>query len=546
MLGDPSKPDYEFITGDGYLIESAISLDTDELGGSCQVKILDLNHSLANEYYTVIFEENGLEPPIIDFQRLEPNEENAINSVNSKYENVGETVNPNIKAGQQISIELGETGISYLRYEFINDSIDYDYKNRIIIFGGSVASKVMTQYSKNTAYENIDFRTLASEITSKYGLTLDIDNDGPNPTYEYIPQIGVSDYQFLLYEAKRLGYKVYTSSATLKLVTTKKIAERQLTAIYGDNLIDITFSYQVDPVGSESIRESAGNQDSSNVKKFEINEDGLLIPLRAENQTVDNDTVTTGSTIDDKKSIDDTGVSADSENEKRTKGIEANLELLFNPNTAKLDPFTALITDNLGETLSRVWVPDQVSFDYRNNQVRVFASAYSPLKPKYNEISPPPPVDNASVEGDDIPLNPNGKTVNQILIESYGKLGGFSSRSGPGGGNVACVWAINKLFTQGGISPLWGSALAVFQCRNAMKASQFGRQIRVGSELPGDMTMVLNSDGFAGHIGLVIGQGRTVSNSSSRAAFVWFSSLFFPESYGRAVIREVWRDLRTF
>ena len=525
-------------------------METDELGGSCQVEIFDPNLLLANEYYQIVFDENGLEPPTIDFNRYEPTLESAISSLAFQGETVSETVNPNVKAGQQISIEFGDRGVPYVRYEFINDSISFDYNKRIITFGGSVASKVMTQYTKNTAYSNIDFRTLAEQIAAKYGLTVDIDDTGENPNYEYIPQIGLSDYQFILYEAKRLGYRVTTSSATLIFKTVKTDEENVITLFYGDNLLVANFDYKVETAGSSSVRASVGKpSDSKNYRKFKINEDGLLEPIRREIETVDDESVTSGSSVNQIDPISDTNpVSSEKENELRVKGLQGSFDILFNPNTALMDPYTAIVTDGLGDVLSRVWIPDSISFTYENNDIRVYATVYSPLKPKYNEILPSTDqlLDSSLIDGTAIPIDPNGKTVNQILIESYQTLGGFSSRSGPGGGNVACVWAINKLFTQGGISPLWGGALAVNQARSAFQASPNGVQIRVGTEQPGDISLCLRSDGFQGHIGLVTGRNSTVSNSSSRAAFVWRSSLFFPESYGNAVVKEVWRDTRTF
>ena len=547
LIGDPGDPDHEFRSGKD-LLSIDIDLELDELGSNCQFSIFDHDLSISEKYFKIIYD-NELEPPIVssNYQRITGDAETAIQSINQNVETREERISDQIKVGQQISIEIGSQGVAYLRYEFLHDGINLDFDSRTLTFTGCVASKIATQYKKNTAYTNIDFKSLAEIIMSDYGLKVLFDPLKNNPTYEYIPQIGISDYQFILYEAKRLGYRVISARDTVTFYGTDLKEENTFTIRYKDNLINCDFSFETDPVGSENIRSSVSESTTKNQRKWKIGDNGLLVPLIPENDTGGGNKATTGSNVEPvtPKEADPVPI----ENEKRVKGLVMNFSTPLDPLSAKVTLDTGIIVDGISDVLDRVFIPESISFKYAPGQATVNVSAYSPLKPKYKELQPPPTDDLAFPA--DLPAEfqsaVGGGSVNARLMAAYRQLGGFETRSVASrygiSPTVACVAAMNHLYSRAGLSPLWGQSLAVNAARGALRNAG-ARPLRNNQIIAGDIHIVLRADGFAGHIGLCLGNGQVVSNSSSRAAFVWISPYGFPPSYRGAPIVETYRDPR--
>jgi hypothetical protein len=106
------------------------------------------------------------------------------------------------------------------------------------------------------------------------------------------------------------------------------------------------------------------------------------------------------------------------------------------------------------------------------------------------------------------------------LAEAAKMMKGFSSASGPEGGNLACVWAVNQVYKKAGIRPPWGSSNYVPDAESAMVRSGYQR-IRSGQQRPGDVYIAPGQS----HIGIVLPNGNIISNSSSGAKFSWEASL---------------------
>lgn len=553
LLGNPAKPDHTF-RSTKELVSCSISLDYDEFGSSIDFAVADINRVLASKFFKFIYDQDGLEPPVVrsNYQRISASEETAVASVNQSIDTQSETINPNVPAGQQISVEMGLEGVPLLKYVFINDSLGYDFNSRIMTFGGSVASKMMTEVAKNTAYSDITFENLAKQIADQYGLIAVFDPLKNNPTYEFIPQYGISDYQFLLLEAKRLGYRVTNKGRELKFYGTEIKEDKVFRLTYRDNLISCDFAYQTDPVGSENVRESVGADGSTyGVKKWDISDSGVMVPIRSEVETTDASKFTTGSKVAElKPATEDTIDQAAVENTKRAKGLVMNFATPFDPLSAKLDPQTGIIVDGVSDTLDRVFIPEKITIAYKNGAGYVSGSAYSPLKPKYKEIQPPSPDVDLSQPGD-LPGEFSSAvagdgSVNARLMATYRRLGNFETRSVASrygiSPNVACVAAMNHIFIQSGLTPIWGSTLAVVVARNALRSAGL-RPIPRAQVLPGDIHIV-SIDFRRSHIGLALNSSQVVSNSSSRARFSWISPPGFPPTYSGSPINEFYRDNR--
>lgn len=118
--------------------------------------------------------------------------------------------------------------------------------------------------------------------------------------------------------------------------------------------------------------------------------------------------------------------------------------------------------------------------------------------------------------------------ISQAATQSYG----MSSRSGPGGGNVACAWAVNRVLNKAGIPTIGSNPNLVFSVRDALEAGR-GQQINRSQAVAGDLVLALGP-GSRQHIGICQNNGCTqvLSNSSSRASFSWKSDTDFAGYYG--------------
>lgn len=123
--------------------------------------------------------------------------------------------------------------------------------------------------------------------------------------------------------------------------------------------------------------------------------------------------------------------------------------------------------------------------------------------------------------------NPGGSVgaSSNSLAKAAESLKGFSTKSGPGGGNIACVWAVNQVFRKAGITPPWGTSDYVPTAEQSMIKSGYQR-IPKGKQMPGDLYIVAGQ----AHIGIVLPNGNIISNSSSGAKFSWEASLSSYES----------------
>ena len=107
-----------------------------------------------------------------------------------------------------------------------------------------------------------------------------------------------------------------------------------------------------------------------------------------------------------------------------------------------------------------------------------------------------------------------------VLASAAEALQGMSSAAGPGGGNIACVWAVNQVFAKAGLKPPWGNSNKVPDAEAAMIRSGYA-SIPIGQQRAGDLYICHGQE----HIGIVLADGNIISNSSSGAKFSWVASL---------------------
>ena len=119
--------------------------------------------------------------------------------------------------------------------------------------------------------------------------------------------------------------------------------------------------------------------------------------------------------------------------------------------------------------------------------------------------------------------------LNQAIVNAALELRGMSSAEGPDGGNNACAWSINRVLKKAGIKPLGENPDYVPSLVYALKGGR-GQPVERAEAKPGDLVIAYEE----AHVGVGLDEGCTtvLSNSSSRASFVWKSDTDFDGYYG--------------
>lgn len=128
-------------------------------------------------------------------------------------------------------------------------------------------------------------------------------------------------------------------------------------------------------------------------------------------------------------------------------------------------------------------------------------------------------TDKASVTAaGTLPSNPS--EINGKLLAAAKSNMGASSSAGPGGGNTACAWSMNKFV----FNPALGHAIGGDGVGGVVAELEkgFGVKIPNDQSLAGDVVIM----GDNAHIGICLTDKGTeiLSNSSSRASFAWTDS----------------------
>ena len=94
-------------------------------------------------------------------------------------------------------------------------------------------------------------------------------------------------------------------------------------------------------------------------------------------------------------------------------------------------------------------------------------------------------------------------------------------------GKNACAWVVNRVLEKAGISTLGNNPNYVPSLKEALEAGR-GHLISSKNAEPGDLVIAAGE----AHIGICLGEGQVLSNSSSYACFQWKSNVNFDGSYG--------------
>jgi murein DD-endopeptidase MepM/ murein hydrolase activator NlpD len=294
--------------------------------------------------------------------------------------------------GSQITVELGYSGQAIAQYSFLHTGIEFDLlaPDKLTISGTS-ANWVMTQVARSTAYQNLTFKQIAQMICNEHGLELDMADDGP--TYNFFPQRGISDYDMLLMEARRLGYRVYCVGKRLT-IQKRQAKDSGFTLIFRENMGDtFTVSYEAqkaDDTGSRA--DSPSNQTTVGQRKFKIDPDtGITKQLTSESSGAEKakDSIgtakkaTTGSQIPQLEPItNDPTIRTenDQEQEMRLYGIKAQFSCPAYPECLTLAPDSIFRVQGVSKFIDRVWVVDSITHTWDGATFKTSGNLYTPIK----------------------------------------------------------------------------------------------------------------------------------------------------------------------
>ena len=338
-------------------------------------------------------------------------------------------------AGSQITVELGFNGDVVAAYSFLHTGLDYSrFDHDSVGISGSAATWVLTQRRKNTAYQNITLKQLATKVCDAHGLLLDMEADGPR--YEYFPQRGLTDYEALLSECRRIGYRVKCQGRTLTI--GERTEKPAFLLAYADNLgLSFSLTHEAQGESSGGARSSdPSDRTPTGQRKVVVDPaSGEMVAVNPENLIGAGETpeeFTTGSatsiaaplTMGDTDAADSTRQS----NETRIKGIKCSWSAPTTTALLTLDPDQPVMVEGVSEQIDRIWVLDSITHSLGQAGFETTATMYSPMRNKYPQ--PPPEAISTSgggvSSGDVPPLNAGGfiKPSNGVLTSPFGPRGG--------------------------------------------------------------------------------------------------------------------------
>lgn len=203
----------------------------------------------------------------------------------------------------------------------------------------------------------------------------------------------------------------------------------------------------------------------------------------------------------------------------------------------------AVDNEDKGETTTNANVSDQTSFSNVEPQssmleLNKFDSAvddFGKLLSENGEIrrttNTTTSSDVTQVSNDSPPTDiPGSSGDSKSLADAAESLRGLNSnRAETDYGKNGCVWAVNQVYEQAGLTPPWGSSLWVPTAEQKMIDAGY-TEVPINQRQAGDVMVMYDNHATdpQAHIGVVLENGNVLSNSSKNASLSWEAS---PEDY---------------
>lgn len=430
--------------------------------------------------------------------------------------------------GAQLTIWMGYEPDQLVEFAFIH--VGTSFKGMApctTTFQGQSIRWTMTRRTKNSTYQQITLKQLAERVAAGYGLMLEMEEDGP--TYEFLDQTGISDYQLLKRECDRAGFRLFDRGASLVIEAHSSKALGFILE-YGINMD----SFEVQDKALSDCQPTAGSvasqpQASSTTAELKTKVDplsGKLTQQRPENAAATGTvkpaaTAATGAAtpaIAPKTTDADKKLSQQRrEAAARVKGFPGSAAFTATPASLTLTPDTPFITQGLqADFLNRVWSIDTVGHSYSSGSLKTSIRFYAPMKA-------PPGAKATGSTGGIVASGCNGR-----IAQAAEAARGTDSSAGPDGGQNACAYAVNNFVLQPALGMTIGSNTVFVPSVEEGLIAQGAQQVSPGQEQAGDIVIAAGQ----AHIGVYLSNGRVLSNSSSRAVFAWESDRDFDGYYG--------------
>ena len=201
------------------------------------------------------------------------------------------------------------------------------------------------------------------------------------------------------------------------------------------------------------------------------------------------------------------------------KSIRADLvlDLAGQPDILNLDAQTTFKMKGLGQDLDDTYTVESVLFIF-GYTAEAHVKAYKP-DPKMGT----PQILKGDANKPDVSQGTNQRPdltgLNQKIYAAAVAAKGRSSAEGPGGGNVACAWAVNLFVIQVIGLPMLGGEAGMASVVSCVQDMEGGRAQKVSRDqaIAGDIWIAFDM----AHIGIMMDKTTVLSNSSSKASFSW-------------------------
>jgi len=142
--------------------------------------------------------------------------------------------------GKEIAVSLGPPDDARIVFQGLISAIEASFvegeEPHVTVFAEDTLMKLrMTRRFKT--YENMSDADIAAAIATEYGLTPDVDADGP--TYKVVQQWNQSDLAFLRERARPIQAEVWLDDTSLCFKTRGNRGGTTITLVQGNELIDV-------------------------------------------------------------------------------------------------------------------------------------------------------------------------------------------------------------------------------------------------------------------------------------------------------------------
>lgn len=434
-------------------------------------------------------------------------------------------ISPEVIKGSVLSISVFGTTFQFVHQR---TSISHNYVTEVT---GQSIRYMMSRRNRSATFKNISLKDLAIKITKSYKLELVWDSQ-INPTFTHIDQTGITDYALLVREVTNAGLLISEAEGTVVIKAPANLLVPKLTLKRGVNLISYDFKDTALTDKNKSASSLLGWESSTSIDL--MSGQAVSIPTH-DNTRSGIPGSTTPVPVGNQNMVDLRDSRA---RLKRLYGLPSTFVVPLTTETVKLTPLDTLLTDGFGGDLDRVWLIDKIT--HRMSAATTTLDVVSPVDVR--DLTPPPsvtaPADTngttAISQGDTAPTS---GSINERILKAALAVKGTASGDSEVPARVACAWCINKLvLPKAGLNTI-GDA-RVDHVKDALAAGRGRRRATLGSAIPGDI--IIMGSGERAHIGVYLGNGKTLSNSSSKATFTWVGTFDdYQRNYGALSAWEV-------